>query len=204
MAESTWKSENINWPNLLTVLRIFMAIAMPFLILRTELWYQIVGGVVFTIAALTDLLDGMLARAYGQITTFGKISDPIADKLLTLGAFSMLSYLGMYPWWILVPILIREIGITVMRFYFLYHGEAIAAVKSGKQKTTLQITAISITYFNFLYQTHVVGPNSSDFINTVGTLFNGLMWVSLLAALAITVYSGYDFLRNNRHLLTSN
>ncbi len=184
-------NKNANIPNALTVIRIFLAIWLPFLWLSDSLNMNLLGGVVFTIGAITDFLDGSIARKYNIVTAFGKIVDPIADKLLTLGAFTTLSAVGMFPFWILIPILIREIGITLLRFYFLGKGRAVASVKSGKMKTVLQIAAIYVTFANFILQTHV------DLSPTVSILFNVIMYATLLAALWQTLYSGYDFLRNN-------
>ena len=203
MIDSTKEPNVVNWPNILTVARVFMAVLVPIYLLNEAFGYQLLAGVIFTIAALTDWFDGQIARKYNLITTFGKIADPIADKLLTLGAFTTLSVIGLFPFWILIPILIREIGITLLRFYFLYKGEAVAAVKSGKQKTAIQITAISLTYFNYIYQLWVLEPNSSALVTTFGTVLNVLMWASLLGALILTVYSGIIFMRNNQHLFVS-
>ena len=203
MIDSSTEPSVLNWPNALTAARVVMAVMVPIYMFSEAFSQQVIAGVIFTVAALTDLLDGEIARRYNLITTFGKIADPIADKLLTLGSFTTLSILGMFPWWILVPILIREIGITILRFYFLYQGVAVAAVKSGKQKTTLQITAIALAYFNYLYQLWVVGPNASSLANTFGAVLNALMWISLLGALFLTVYSGVIFMRNNWHLFSA-
>ena len=174
-----------------------MSLVVPPLLLIDSLGMRIIGGVVFTIAALTDYFDGALARKYGWITTYGKIVDPIADKMLTLGAFATLSVLGLFPWWILVPILVREIGITLLRFYFLYHGVAVAAVKSGKQKTTFQIAAIGFLYALLLHNEHLLALMQPSIAEPVGTTLFVIAWLMLIGAFYQTVYSGYDFLRIN-------
>lgn len=199
--EASRTTSNFNLSNILSTLRIVLSLIIPPLLITDSLSMRVLGGVIFTIAALTDYWDGMLARRYGWITIYGKIIDPIADKMLTLGTFATLSYLGLFPWWILLPILVREIGITLLRFYFLYHGDAVAAVTSGKQKTTLQIVAIYLIYFNLLFRYYAgstLSPNSNQI---AGFILDGAMWFVLLGALYQTVYSGIDFLKNNRHLL---
>lgn len=195
-------SPTVNLSNLLTVVRIFLAIGVILLLPQPGLRDQLLAGGLFTLGAVTDVLDGRLARKYNWITNFGKIVDPIADKLLTLGAFTTLSLLGLFPLWILIPIFIRELLITVLRFYFLYLGTAVAAVKSGKQKTTLQIASITAAYVNYLFQQHVATPPVSPTLNSIGLALNAVMYILLLAALYQTLVSGFEFLRNNWALLT--
>lgn len=136
----------VNVPNLLTVVRLLCVPLMAAL-----LWAD--GGAdglardaaaaVFVIAALTDLADGAIARRYGLITTFGKIADPIADKALIGVALVSLSLLGELAWWITVVILVREVGVTVLRFWVIRHG-VIPASRGGKAKTVAQTVAIAM------------------------------------------------------------
>lgn len=96
---------------------------------------------VFILASITDRYDGLLARKHDLITNFGKIADSFADKLLTGAAFIMLSYLGDLPWWVTIVILVREWGITIMRFAMV-KVEVMAAGTGGKAKMVLQIVGI--------------------------------------------------------------
>lgn len=200
--EATRAPSNFNLSNILSTLRIVLALIVPPMILTENVWVRLASTVVFTFAGLTDYWDGKLARENNWITTYGKIIDPIADKMLTLGALASLSYLGVFPWWILIPILIREIGITLLRFYFLYKGVAVAAVKSGKQKTTLQFTAIGFMFAVLLYRAYLAPVLPPSPANIFDIVLNLTMWGVLLAATYQTLYSGYDFLRINWHLLT--
>jgi len=134
----------LNVPNGLTVIRLFMVPLFLWLLLRQDgadaasrFW----AAAVFLVASLTDLIDGELARRNGQVTTFGKVADPIADKALTGAALVGLSILGDLPWWITVVILVREIGVTVLRFWVIRQG-VIPASRGGKWKTAAQMTAI--------------------------------------------------------------
>ena len=99
------------------------------------------SAAVFVAASLTDLVDGELARRQGQVTTFGKVADPIADKALTGTALVGLSYLGELPWWVTIVILVREIGVTLLRFWVIRRG-VIPASRGGKAKTVAQMVAI--------------------------------------------------------------
>ncbi len=135
-----------NLPNMLTLLRIVM---IPFF------WYLLMydGGnntasrvaatVVFFLAAITDWLDGWLARKQGLVTTFGKIADPLADKALTGVALIGLSVLGELWWWVTILIILREVGVTVIRFMVLKHG-VIPASRGGKAKTLFQMVGITL------------------------------------------------------------
>ncbi len=129
---------------------------------------------VFLVAILTDSLDGHLARKHNLITRFGKLADPIADKALTGMAFIGLSVLELLPWWVTVVILVREVGVTLLRFWVIRHG-VIAASRGGKAKTVLQSVAI-VAY---------ILPLS-------GVAASGRWWV-MAAAVVVTVVTGFDY-----------
>lgn len=136
----------VNLPNALTVLRVLCVPVMAWLLWLDDGalgWARDAAALVFLAAALTDLADGALARRYGQVTTFGKVADPIADKALTGVALVSLSLLGDLPWWVTIVILVREIGVTVLRFWVIEHG-VIPASRGGKAKTVAQIVAIAM------------------------------------------------------------
>ncbi len=191
-----------NLPNVLTTVRTLLAFVLPFILVGESLTMRLLAGFVFFIAAITDYYDGMLARKYNLITLFGKILDPIADKLLTLGAFTTLYMLDMFPLWILIPILFREVAVTVLRFYFLYKGKVVAAVKSGKLKTVLQFMAIVSIYINLLVKVDFAPMLSMAVANPLSVFFKVVMYILLFAALYQTLYSGFDFLKKNWKLLT--
>ncbi|WP_058235551.1 CDP-diacylglycerol--glycerol-3-phosphate 3-phosphatidyltransferase [Devriesea agamarum] len=134
-----------NVANVLTVVRcvmvpIFLVIAWPH---DEQPAWRLLATLIFVVAMVTDFLDGHLARSRGLVTDFGKIVDPIADKAITGAALIVLSVWDYVPWWITVLILIREIGITVMRFTILRYG-ALPANMAGKAKTMMQSLAITI------------------------------------------------------------
>jgi CDP-diacylglycerol---glycerol-3-phosphate 3-phosphatidyltransferase len=99
--------------------------------------------VIFAVASMTDRIDGDLARRRGLVTEFGKLADPIADKALTGTALVSLSSLGLLPWWVTVLILVREIGVTLLRFWVIRHG-VLPASRGGKLKTLVQGVAIGL------------------------------------------------------------
>ncbi|MBI1351394.1 MAG: CDP-diacylglycerol--glycerol-3-phosphate 3-phosphatidyltransferase [Actinomycetales bacterium] len=136
----------LNLPNALTALRVA---CVPLLVVL--LWMddgtlgpaRDAAAIVFVLASITDFVDGAIARRYGLVTTFGKVADPIADKALTGVALIGLSALGELPWWVTVLILIREVGVTMLRFWVIEHG-VIPASRGGKAKTLAQTVAITM------------------------------------------------------------
>lgn len=139
-----------NIANILTMLRCVM---VPLLVVLAILYPDTVPGrllvaAVFVLAMITDFVDGHLARSRNLITDFGKIMDPIADKGMTGAAFVMLSVWDYVPWWMTILILVREFGITIMRFTILKHG-ALPATISGKAKTMMQSIAIAFCLLPF-------------------------------------------------------
>lgn len=177
MAPSAW-----NVANGLTILRLLLVPVFGWLLLwgdghdASVRWWAF--GVFF-IAMLTDRIDGDIARSRGLITDFGKVADPIADKALVTMALVGLSMIGDIPWWITVVILVREWGITAMRFWVIRHG-VMAAGRGGKVKTMLQ--ALALGFF--------VIPRFS--LPASGVL-DAIAWVTLIAALVVTVVTGVDY-----------
>jgi CDP-diacylglycerol--glycerol-3-phosphate 3-phosphatidyltransferase len=167
----------VNLPNALTVLR--LAVVPVFAVLLLDEHGLSTAGrywaaVFFALAIITDRYDGLIARRTGQVTEFGKLADPIADKALTGTALIGLSYLGLLPWWVTVVILVREIGVTLLRFWVIRHG-VIASSRGGKAKTVVQAVAIG------LYILPLTGVLAS------------VRWWVMAAALVLTVVTGIDY-----------
>jgi len=133
----------VNIANVLTVVRILLVPVFVVCLFAGGTGWRLAALAVFVVASVTDLLDGRLARSRGLVTDFGKIADPIADKALTGAALISLSVLGELPGWVTALILIREVGVTVLRFVVLRRG-VIAASQGGKLKTLLQVAAICL------------------------------------------------------------
>jgi len=173
-----------NLPNVLTMLRIvlvpffvwFLLLDAPGLQAQNGVW-RWAAAFVFAVAIYTDKLDGDIARSRGLVTDFGKIADPIADKLLIGSALVMLSLLQELPWWVTILILVREWGITALRFFVIRYG-VIPASRGGKLKTVVQTVAI------FLY----VLPLAS-----LAPWLGVVAFVVMMAALAITLWTGGEY-----------
>ena len=186
----------VNLPNTLTVLRLLLVPVFIILGLQQSwpaLWASFV---VFAIAAITDRFDGKLARSWGQITDFGRIADPIADKALTLCGFGLLSYQGFLPWWLTILIAMRELGITAMRAFFLRRGVVVSANQAGKLKTFMQMVALGTLLIPWA---HFVAMNEANegwvvMLIRLGQIFAGI-------ALALTLYSGVMYVIDGARLM---
>jgi CDP-diacylglycerol--glycerol-3-phosphate 3-phosphatidyltransferase len=168
----------VNIANILTVLRIALVpvfLAVLFVDDGHDTAWRVGATVVFAVAAITDRIDGQLARKYGLVTDFGKMADPIADKALIGAALIGLSILGDLPWWVTVVIAVREIGITLVRFAVIRHG-VIPAGRGGKVKTLVQSVAIGMYLFPL-----------PDEVRFVSVTLMGL-------AVFLTVYTGLDYI----------
>lgn len=169
-----------NVPNILTITRMVLVPVFVWLFLANphDQTWRFAAMAVFTIAIITDSLDGYIARKYDLVTNFGKIWDSIADKSLTGMAFIVLSIVGELPWWMTIIILAREWGITAMRFAVLKYG-VMAANRGGKLKTLIQSFAL-IAFLAWL-------PD-------LGTWFSIIKWTLMWLAFALTVLTGIDYL----------
>ena len=145
-AQPAQSAHVVNIANALTLLRLLLVpvfVVLFFMDGGHSSGWRIWAFVVFAVATITDLIDGDLARSRGLVTDVGKVADPIADKALTGAALIGLSIVGDLPWWVTVVILVREIGVTALRFFVIRHG-VIPASRGGKAKTLLQNVAIGL------------------------------------------------------------
>ena len=176
-----------NVPNALTVLRILMVPLFLVLLLAdggndvTLRWWALV---VFLLAMFTDFVDGYLARRNNLITNFGKIADPIADKSLMAAALIGLAIIVELPWWVPVIILVREFGITVLRF-FMIRIAVMPASRGGKIKTVLQTAAIGLFLLIF--------PLSAVVPSVVYVILLVFAWIIMTAAIVVTIVTGVDY-----------
>jgi CDP-diacylglycerol---glycerol-3-phosphate 3-phosphatidyltransferase len=166
-----------NPANVLTAVRIVLIpvfVAMVVVSAMTGPGWRMLACLTFCVASATDFADGWIARRYHLVTSFGKVADPIADKALTGSALVLLSAYDKVSWWVTGLILLREWGVTALRFWVIRYG-IIPASRGGKLKTALQIAAIAW----FLWPV----PEPFDAVGTV----------LMIAALVITVITGADY-----------
>jgi len=180
-------------PNSLTILRVILTVFVIYFLLQPDLKSWIIAIICFVVASITDLVDGILARKHGWITTFGKIADPTADKVLTIGTFITFSILHLFSWIWLIPIVIREVLVTVYRFKFVNKGKKVAARKSGKIKTALQMVLLGVMFFVLLFR------DQFNYYPTLNTTLIIIMYVLLVVVVILTIYSGARFIRENMY-----
>jgi len=169
----------MNIPNLLTILRVLLTPVGAYALFKNggedHLW-MVIAWCIFFIIGLTDLFDGRIARAKNQITEFGKLLDPIADKVSIGTAMISLSLLHRLPWWVTVLILVREVGVTILRFVVIKDG-VIAASRGGKLKTLMQ--GFGVGWFILPLPHWLFLPRD---------IFMGI-------AIALTITTGYEYFR---------
>ena len=169
----------VNVANVLTVARLVLVPVFVVFLVKAghpgSTGWRLAALAAFGVASVTDLFDGKLARSRGLVTDFGKIADPIADKALTGAALITLTALGALPWWVTALIMVREIGVTALRFAVLRRG-VIAASTGGKLKTVLQIAAICLYLLPPLLSPPVI-----------------IEQVVMGAALVVTLVTGADY-----------
>lgn len=172
-------------PNAITVARIPLAVVFFVLLLLAgtfgadDIVMRWVAAGLFVLAISTDWVDGYLARRYDIVSDFGKLWDPIADKALTGMAFVGLSILSELPWWITIIILVREWGITVLRWAIMKYG-VMAANRGGKLKTVMQ----SVALIMFL-------PG----LQFMPAVWDWIAWAAMILCFVLTVLTGLDYLR---------
>jgi CDP-diacylglycerol--glycerol-3-phosphate 3-phosphatidyltransferase len=167
----------LNVANGLTLLRIVLVPIFVLLMIASEMTepaYRIAAALAFGIASMTDFADGWIARTFNLVTSFGKLADPIADKALTGTALVLLSIYDALPWWVTIVVLIREIGVTLLRLW-VARVNVIPASPGGTIKTVLQIVAIAWYIWPFQAVLASVGP-----------------WL-MAAAVVVTVVTGADY-----------
>jgi CDP-diacylglycerol--glycerol-3-phosphate 3-phosphatidyltransferase len=190
MSEQAATVGNWNLPNVLTGLRILLVPVFGYALLHQggdSILWRCLATIVFAVAMITDKVDGDIARSRGLVTNFGKLADPIADKAMTGMAFIGLSVVGDVWWWVTVVVLLREWSVTLLRLSIL-RRVVIAAAQSGKVKTTLQAVALTGLCVP-LRQAH--SP-----LHGAGEVLFYAFEAVLAAAVAMTLWSGYEFFRD--------
>ncbi len=172
-------------PNQLTAFRIVLALLIPVFILERSLVSELAALFAFITACVTDWWDGHIARRDSMITPLGQIIDPLADKMLILGAMLFFAWIGLYGYGWIFLIVARELGVTATRVVLLQKGKVIPAEQAGKIKFGFQVGSISATFVYLLLFDHFQGPWLP--------WFGAVHYLGIILANVITVYSGLIF-----------
>lgn len=191
----------MNLANRLTLSRIGLTFLLMWFLFMQGITAKVIAIIIFLIACLTDFLDGWVARKKGQVSDFGKVMDPVADKVLVLGVFLSFVELRLIPAWMVIIIMTREFLITAVRLFAIKKGMVLAAESAGKHKAVSQMVTIFFILLFIIIRESMLASTSryQEFENSfkAGILF--LMCFTL----GLTLYSGFIFVWQNRKLIRS-
>lgn len=189
----------MNLANKLTVLRIILTFVFMFFLFCHGLWAKALSLAIFIFAAISDYLDGRIAHRRNMVTDFGRLMDPIADKILVLAAFAAFVQMQLIEAWMFVLIISREIVITSLRLFALNKGKVLSATRAGKHKTVFQMVAIFIILGFIVLKEAML----TFFTWNPGweKLFHRGIYIMMFVAIALTLYSGISYLWDNRKVI---
>ena len=190
----------MNIANKLTLLRILLTFVFMSFLFVHSLWAKVASLLIFIFAALSDFFDGRIAQKKNMVTDFGKLMDPIADKILVLAAFAAFVQMQLIDAWMFVIVVSREILITSLRLFALNKGKVLSATKAGKHKTVSQMLLIFfILIFIVLKEVMLTfytwNPTSEKY-------FRQSIYILMLITVTLTLYSGLSYLWENRKIIT--
>ncbi len=189
----------MNLANRLTMLRILLTFIFMFFLFCEGLWAKAASLIVFMLAALSDLFDGLIAQRWNMVTDFGRLMDPIADKILVLAAFAAFVQMQLIDAWMFVIIVSREILITSLRLFALNKGKVLSAARAGKHKTVSQM-AVIFAILGFILLKEIV-LKYSTWNPAWEKIFRQGIFFLMLLTLGLTLYSGLSYLWENRKVI---
>ncbi len=190
----------MNLPNRLTVSRFFLTVLFVVVASLDFPYHYTLALGLFLLAAITDFVDGEIARRYALITDFGKLMDPLVDKIMTAAAFVCLVPLHAIPAWVAIIVITREFLITALRQLALSKGRVLAADPIGKHKTSWQIATVIFFFMLLAAREFGFGSTVSGAI-TWQRMWDYGGWAVSGVAVGLTVYSGLDYLWRHRAML---
>jgi len=190
----------MNLANRLTMLRILLTFVFMIVLSWQGLWAKVAALIIFSLAALSDFFDGMIAHKRNMVTDFGRLMDPIADKILVLAAFAAFLQLQLIEAWMFVIIVSREILITSLRLFALNKGKVLSAARAGKHKTVSQMLVIFYILGFIVVKESVM--TFSSWNPVWEEFFRNSINVMMLITVGLTLYSGLSYLWENRKIIT--
>lgn len=187
----------MNLPNKLTVLRIILVVVFMFFLFSHGIMFKCLALCAFLAASFTDFLDGYIAKKNNMVTTFGKLMDPIADKILVLSALLAFVEMKLIPAWMVVIIIFREVTVTGLRFTAITQGKVLAAENGGKHKMVSQVLSIFVILLFLIFREG--GSNVFNFwsISTEKTYKDTILVLMAITTL-LTLVSGISYLIKNK------
>jgi len=189
----------MNIANKLTMLRIVLTFIFMFFLFCHGLWAKALSLAIFIFAALSDFLDGLIANKKNMVTDFGRLMDPIADKILVLAAFAAFVQMQLIEAWMFMIIVSREILITSLRLFALNKGKVLSATRAGKQKTLSQMLVI-FSILGFIVTKEVMLAYFT-WNPSWEAIFRQGIYILMLFTVGLTLYSGLSYLWENRKII---
>ncbi len=185
-------------PNKITILRLILTpIGLAILLIPSIPYNYLLGTIIFLFAMITDVLDGYIARKYNMITNFGIFADSLIDKLIILLHFIFLQSFGIYPLWLLLAFVGREMFMDGFKSFALRQGAVISAKRSGKNKALLQTISITI---GLVY----LSIEADQFFGLKIPYLEEISYYSMLLAFVISIYGAYSLIRPNLKIFSTN
>ncbi len=181
----------MSFPNQLTIIRIVLSPVFLYTALSDSVLLKQISTIIFLIAVITDWYDGWYARKYKSITKMGIFLDPLADKILTSFAFVFFYIKGIFPLWMLIVIIIRDISITILRSFDEYKGKTLKTSFNAKAKTFIQMTYIFLILIIYTLLTFDIDPSFKISLNNF--LVSNWNYFLMLALTVITIYTGLEY-----------
>lgn len=193
----------MNLANKITMLRIILTFVFVLLFLPAfdKIWWiKLLALIIFIFAAVSDFLDGFIAKRDNMVTDFGRLMDPIADKILVLSAFGAFLQLELIDLWMFIIIVSREILVTSLRLFALNKGKVLSAARAGKHKTVSQMSAILVILCFIVFKEIVLKYYTWN--PTWEKVFRQGVFFLMLVTVGLTLYSGLAYLWENRKVIT--
>lgn len=192
----------MNLPNKLTILRIVLAFVFMVFLFSPGITCKISALLVFVLASATDFLDGYLAKKNNQMTDFGRLMDPVADKILILSAFIAFVQLQIIPAWMVVIIIFREAAVSGLRALALAKGKVIAADRGGKHKTAFQVFAIFVILLLIVFR--AAPPGYLGFwTESTQIIYKDVIFALMFITVVLTLASGVSYLLKNKEVYSN-
>ena len=187
----------MNLPNKLTILRIILVAVFMFFLFLGGVAAKVMALVTFVAASFTDILDGYIAKKYNMVTDFGRLMDPIADKILVLSAFLAFVEMELIPAWMVVIIIFREVAVTGLRMSALSRGKVISADDGGKHNMVSQVFAIFVILLFLIFRE--AGMKVFYFWSaSTERVYKDAIFILMLITTILTLISGVSYLIKNR------
>ena len=187
----------MNLPNKLTIFRIFLVAVFMFFVFSRGVGMKSMALITFLAASFTDILDGYIAKKYNMETDFGRLMDPIADKILVLSAFLAFVEMELIPAWMVVIIIFRDVIVTGLRMSALAKGKVISADEGGKHKMVSQVSAILVILFFLIFRE--AGMKVFHFWSAyTERIYKDAIFILMSITTLLTLISGMSYLIRNK------